>query len=541
MFSPRLILIAGILAVASSCYGQDSLLLRNYQFVKRTDAWLTSQNAAGLTRLQRPSTAEAELSLTKSRGGLVDWYQSPNALQATARVESFTRVSERTVLFGAMTCNSFSGHDMAATAFISPHAKPFDLVEDSLTGAGTKHRDTYRLSGAVGVDACTLGRHTGRYVAAGIRLDYTAANNAKYKDLRHKGKLMDMTFTAGIRADVARGLSLGAHYLYRRTAESLTFSLYGREDKVYKTLIDYGAFMGRVEQWGSGGYTDKGREQPLVDNYNGAALQLSLESGPLAVYSSLAYARRKGYYGRKSPATIVYTRHHAHLLGCEARVAYTLRQALLTAHVALNSENLENLANNYRERTNSSGAYYYEYYHPVKTANKLWQKSSIALTADVGIRGECPTYTFTACLSRRSRQLTAYLYPYYRQQHLHTTQTTLMATRNCIAQRGVWTFTINASYQKGGGAPATDRTFVQPSDKQSAPATMDAWLWREYQHTVAPQYSAGGSIAYAFALTHHSLKPHIRLAATHRKANHTYEYSCGKDCTTLELALGCSF
>ena len=213
MFSPRLILIAGILAVASSCYGQDSLLLRNYQFVKRTDTWLTSQNAAGLTRLNHPSISEAELSLTKRKGGHVDWYQSPDVLQVTANVESFTRISQRTVVFGAMTYDNFSGRDMAGSAFINPDHKPFDIVEDSLVNTGTKHRDTYRLTGAVGIDV-------GRGTAVGLRLDYTAANYAKYKDLRHKNKLMDLTFTAGLNRQLSIvncQFTVGANYLYRRT------------------------------------------------------------------------------------------------------------------------------------------------------------------------------------------------------------------------------------------------------------------------------------------------------------------------------------
>ena len=320
-----MILIAGILAVASSCYGQDSLLLRNYQFVKRSDSWLTSQNAAGLTRLCSPSVSEAELSLTKSKGGLVDWYQSPDLLQATANVESFTRISQRAVVFGSMTYDNFSGRDMAGTAFISPDHKPFDIVEDSLVNTGTKHRDTYRLTGAVGVDVW-------RGLAAGIRLDYTAANYAKYKDLRHKSKLMDMTFTAGINyplSIVNYQFTIGANYLYRRTTESLVFSLYGREDKVYKSLIDYGTFMGRVEQFGSSGYTDKGQEMPLVDDYNGLGLQLSIVHYPLSIFTSLTYAHRNGYYGRKSPYNITYSNHHADLLTFDARLSWAVRHSLL--------------------------------------------------------------------------------------------------------------------------------------------------------------------------------------------------------------------
>ena len=543
MFSPRLIIISAILAVAASCYGQDSLLLRDYRFVKRTDAWLTNQNAAGLTRFAHPSISEAELSLTKSKGGMVDWYQSPDFLQAAANVESFTRISQRTVVFGAMTYDNFSGHDMAGSAFISPDHKPFDIVEDSLVNTGTKHRDTYRLTGAVGVDVW-------RTLAAGIRLDYTAANYAKYKDLRHKSKLMDMQFTAGVLLTPSL-LTLGINYLYRRTTESLVFSLYGSEDKVYKSLIDYGTFMGRVEQFGSSGYTDKGQEMPLVDDYNGVGIQLSLQpTGGLTFYNALTYARRKGYYGRKSPYTITYTNHHADLLTYEARLSWTvpmptststLTSTMFSADLTLSSENLENHANTYRELTNESGAHYYEYYDPVKTANKLWRNGHFGLTADLFMNGDLPVWTLMASLDWQNRQQTSYLYPYFRRQHLHQTKVTLSATRHLLTPKGVWTFSLSTAYQKGRGEPYTDLTFAEPSSKQSAPATMDAWLWREFQYMVAPQYSLGGCIAYAFVFPQTRLTTHVRLAATHRKANQTYEYSYGKDCTSLTLALGCTF
>ena len=562
MFTPRLILISGILAVASSCYGQDSLLLRDYRFVKRTDAWLTCQNAAGLTRFSHPSISEAELSLTKSKGGLVDWYQSPDFLQASATVESFTRLSQRAVVFGAMTYDNFSGHDMAGSAFIIDHSPltighspltphlspltthlPLDIVEDSLVNTGTKHRDTYQLTGAVGVDVW-------RHLAAGLRLDYTAANYAKYKDLRHKSKLMDMTFTAGLNSQFSilnSQFTVGANYLYRRTTESLTFSLYGRQDKVYKSLIDYGTFMGRVEQFGGSGYTDKGQEMPLVDDYNGIGLQLSFSPfhlstfSPFHLFTSLTYARRKGYYGRKSPYTITYTNHHADLLTSHSMLTWIGRHSMLSAELTLGSENLENDAKTYRELKNESGAYYYEYYDPVKTANKLWRNGQIALTADLDFQGTLPTWTLTAALDWQNRRQTSYLYPYYRRQHLHSTEASTSATRRLLTSKGVWTLTLNASYQKGSGDPYTDLTFAEPSDKQTTPATMDAWLWREYQYLVAPQYGVGGSIEYAFIFPLTQLKTHMRLSATHHKANQTYEYSNGKDCTSLTLAAGCTF
>jgi hypothetical protein len=214
---------------------------------------------------------------------------------------------------------------------------------------------------------------------------------------------------------------------------------------------------------------------------------------------------------------------------------------MFSADLTLSSENLENQANTYRELSNESGAHYYEYYDPVKTANKLWRNGHFGLTADLFMNGDLPVWTLMASLDWQNRQQTSYLYPYFRRQHLHHTKFTLSATRHLLTPKGVWTFSLSTAYQKGRGEPYTDLTFAEPSDKQTAPATMDAWLWREYQYIVAPQYTIGGSCAYAFVFPQTKLKTHVRLSATHRKANQTYEYSNGKDCTSLVLTVGCTF
>ena len=97
----------------------------DYRFVKRSDPWLTGQNAAALTRfmcqtesdnadsLHSSYIAEAELSLTKAKGGFTNFDGSPNVLQGDASVESFFRLNPQVVVFGAMSYSNFSGKDMA--------------------------------------------------------------------------------------------------------------------------------------------------------------------------------------------------------------------------------------------------------------------------------------------------------------------------------------------------------------------------------------------------------------------------------------------
>ena len=529
--------------IFSPAGAQDSLLLRDYQFVRQSDPWLTHQNAAALTRFAADNIVEAEASLTKGNGGLVNFDDSRNTLVGNVRAESFYRLSRRVVTFGAISYNNWTGRDMTGSAFMLRRT-PFDLVEDSLTNPGRKHRDTYRLVGGVGADVW-------QGISLGARLDYTAANYAKYKDLRHKNKLMDLQLTLGTYVPVVSWLNIGANYTYHRQTESVDFGTYGKSERVYKTLIDYGAFMGRVEQFGNEGFTDKSREMPLFEDSHGASLQLELTThhSPLtthnfALHVSVDASHATGYYGRRSPYTITYTNHERDILRLQGRLTYTHSTSRFTLDVNYASEDLTNHAETFRELTNASGANYYEYYDPVETGTKKWYDFSTLLRAQWGIRGELPTWDLAAGYTRCERRQSAYLYPYYRHQQLTTNTLSIAATRNILTRQGVWSFTLNAAWQKGSGDPYQDGTFT-PNSTLNTPHstfhTQDAFLYREYQYLVAPQYLLGARVKYAFLFPGTRLKTHARLGIDYRKATENYDYTLGSQHTQLSLALGCTF
>ena len=525
-----------------------------------SDPWLSSPNAAALTRYAFSNMGMAELSLTKGKGGFVDFSGSPDVLSVDASVESFFRLNSRAVVYGSMSYTNFSGHDMAGSAFISRHL-PFDIVEDSLTNTGTKHQDTYRLIGGLGYDLY-------KGFSLGARLDYTAANLAKYKDLRHKNKLMDLDLTAGFYLPLSLGgrssLSLGANYLYHRTTESVQFSTYGKNDKVYNSLVSYANFMGHLEQFGMNGYTDKSREMPLVSDYNGVGVQLlfspitshsSLITYHFSFFNAFSYAHRRGYYGRRSPYTITYADHESDIYHYDAQLsARTARGSRFALDLSLNAENLRNDAANYRELKNDQGATYYEYYTPVKTANKLWTDGTIAFTAELGnlkshLRGEVggsllPLWLFHLGLNWHHREQTAYVYPFARRQNISSHEPFVSLCRNIAAARkssAYWTFALDFSFLKGSGEPFEDFTYQAPSDKQELPPTMDAYLWREYTWLTAAQYHIGGSAAYSFIMPGPKLRTFVRFSLSHRKANESNIYSQGCDFTTGSLAVGCAF
>lgn len=515
----------------------DSLLLRDYQFVKQSDPWLTQRNSAALMRFKAKNIAEAELSLNYGGGRLTEYYDSPDMLQGGAAIESFYRINQRTVVFGGISYDNWTGHDMTGSAFINPSRYPFDIVEDSLTNPGRKHRDTYQLSGAFSYTVA-------KALAVGIRLDYTSANYAKYKDLRHKNKLMDLQLTAGVYAPVLPWLSVGADYTYHRQTESVDFGTYGKSDKVYKSLIDYGASMGMVEQFGNEGYTDKSREMPLFEDSHGGAFQLELSPlQKLSIYGSLTASHATGYYGRKSPYTITYTNHDRDIIAVHSRLTYAPLQCAsrFSLDASYSQEKLQNKASTFRGLTNANGATYYEYYDPVETADKKWREADIRYTMYLGIQEELPTWILTADYHWLKRDITAYLFPYYRQQRLTSREISASLTRNMASQHGVWSISVNGGFRKGSGEPYEDGTFVAPSSKQTAPATMPPFVYRDYHLLTAAQYCMGLQLKYAFLFPGTRLKPHFRAAFQHRKANEQSNGFCGRDYTIGTLAIGCLF
>lgn len=559
MLIKRLIILI-FLTCALKGIAQDSLLLRDYQFAKQQDSWLTSTNAAALTRFDKQNISEAELSLTHQRGGFTNFYGSPNMLQASAGIESYFRLTKRTVLTGSISYNNLSGKEMAGSAFTILPSKssafnlssvswresgesslhPFDIIEDSLGNEGDKHLDVYRLSGGFGTDI-----YKGLSLGAG--LTYTAANYAKYKDLRHQNKYMDLQLSAGIYGPVASWCSIGLNYLYHRNVESVSFSTYGTSDKVYVSLVSYANFMGHVEQFGSSGYTDKSREMPLVTNEHGGSLQFSLNFAPFTIFASGTYSHANGYYGRKSPYTITYSTHEGEQLALNTRLTYEptntsdFKSSRHSLDLSFRSSTLRTDANTYVEKQNESGASYYDYYSPTKLSNKLLQSASALYSLDLDINGEIPTWTFQAGMSRNKRKQTAYVHPYLRRQELKSTEWTIAFTRNLIFNKGVWSFTLGGSYLKGDGDPYEDDTFQKPSDKQMPPHTMEAYLMREYQYLTAAQYCVGGQMKYAFIFPNTRLKTHVRFALSHQKANEQFDYSTGCDRTRGLIAIGCTF
>jgi len=544
--------LAGLMPVVGVMAQDDSVTtrfrLRDFSFVKAVNPWLTSDNAAGLTRFNQRNFATAEVNYEFLKGGLVNYDQSPRVISLGADAEAFHRLGRRFALYGKISYNSYSGHAMAGSAFIDTERLPFNLVEDSLTNLGKKYKDTYHLIGGVGVDVW-------KGLSIGAKLDYTAANMAKYKDLRHKTKLMNMVFTLG--ATYRTGIfTLGADYFYRRNTQTITFSTYGKTEKDYYTLVDYGIFTGRPEYFGLDGFTDKSREMPLLNDYQGGGVQLGIAITPrLYFYNAFRAAHRDGYYGRKSPYTITFTNHTGDTYRYDANLSLRLPASRHVLRFTLDAEDMENYMTTRQNLTNDLGATYYEYFTPVKSANKLWVNTNVDYTAWFGPNLNT---SVTAGVNLMHRKQTVYYYPYYRRQNIRSNEYYLQGQYNHFLRKGFLTFLVRGSYAYGQGEPYEQELYEAAPQMSTTvtPPEMTDYLYREYQYLTANQYAVKGSVTYTFPFLKRQpdLLLYVRGDVDHRKANGLPQNvtdadgnltigNCltGRDRLQLRLAVGCHF
>ena len=533
------LLFSMLLCRSNTLNAQDSLLLRDYRYVQQSSPWFTQRNAGALALYNSRNIAEADLSLSHASGSLTGFSGSPSLTTLQVAIESFYRISPRAVVFGSIGYNNLSGDDMTGSVFLQDRL-PFDIVEDSLTNKGHKHCDSYHLTGGFSYSLSPA-------LALGLKADYTAANYAKYKDLRHKNKLMNLDVTVGLMSTLNCHLStinLGLDYTYHRRTESLEFATYGKSDKVYKSLIDYGAMMGIIEQFGNEGYTDKTNEMPLFEDGHSGGLQVSFSRGAFTIFNALTFSHHTGYYGRKSQYTITYTDHDRDIFTEHVRLSYDISTSRYGLDIRYQNEKVKNRNNTYRGLVNENGATHYEYYDAVESGDKGWRNLDIDYTMHLGVRHELPTWTITAGYHWQQRDITAYLYPYYRQQQLRTNEWTASIVRNIILRKGVWNISLHGGYQKGTGDVYRDGTFVTPSDKQPQPATMSAFLYQDYQYLTAPQYQFGLQVKYTFLFPGTRLCTHVRAAFDYRHATINDETPSGlhnPSRTTFLIAAGHTF
>jgi hypothetical protein len=505
--------------------------LSDFDYIRQSDARLSSENAAGLHYLPVSDISFAEAYFVKNDGKFINYYQSDNSYTFGALTESYYRLNPQIVFYGKVNYTNFEGKNMGGSTFIHPNYNVIDIVEMDEGTRGTKKLETYNLIGAV---SAKLSQRW----SIGGKVDYTAANYAKFKDLRHINNAFDMAVTAGVNYRLNSLLDIGLNYFYRRSVESIEFRMYGTTDKQYNSLVSFGSFYGRTELFGENGYTDKSTVNPTVNTFNGASLQLNLKgSNYWHFFNELSYKKRTGYYGKRSPSTPVYTEHNGYILSYSGALSYKAGQNLHVLSGSADKEQIENAENVWRKENTAGGRTDVVYYGSNKVLNRNVLNAHIAYTANLNVTDYCPEWILSTAADYYNRQQTVAQYPFYRQQTIRFWNVGVLATRNIIQQQNRWSVTLCAAYGSGGGTKQKDGTYRELSGEQP-PKSLQSGLEQEYEYLTAPQIKGNIGIKYVFPV-HFVETAYVK--ANYGLTNALSDYFKHKKQNSITIAIGCNF
>ena len=260
----QILTAALILAAATSAAGQDKG--DYYQYVA-TNPYLELSNASFLNTFQG-RIGNIQTDFQKLDGEFISLSESPDSWQAGASTESYYRVGDKLTFYGKMHWQYFEGKDMGAQILMDPEYNPVNFLENSLETKGVKKRETYNLTGG-------LSYRLGKRLAAGLKLNYTSADQTKIKDPRFSNIWMDIDANAGLSFRFAKKSMVGFSFLYRNTLEQVRGGKYGTTDKQYYIQTDKGGFYGTITEL-SGDYNHISDQsaRPMENNFYGMAAQL---------------------------------------------------------------------------------------------------------------------------------------------------------------------------------------------------------------------------------------------------------------------------
>ncbi len=504
----------------------------SYEYVYGSNPWLQSSNAAGLQSLTIPDISTAETFFNKKNGKLVNYYESDNSLAYGAEARSLYRLNPKVVFFGEVRYTGFEGKNMGGSAFIDPYKNPFDLVEYADSTRGEKRREFYNLVGAFSAEVY-------KGIIFGAKLDYAAANYAKRRDLRHENKEMDLTAAAGVASRLTPFLSAGVNYSYRRRTEEIRFDMYGNTDQQFNTLIDFGAFYGQQERFSDNdGYTKGNAKTPLFEEFHGVSLQLDFTITPeWSFYNELGMQGRDGYYGKRGTTSIVYDEHDSKILEYRGNLSFRKQNALHAFSLNLRREQLANYENSYRKETQASGNTIIKYIGQTQMLDQTLWNIKGEYTAYLGIEEENPRWVLNAFAGYQERKQTVSLYPNYRKQDIHQIHLDVSASRNLIRGNNQYSCFLGIGYLSGGGNEKQDGKY-DSSQSQTSPASLDRYLYREYEYWTTDRVR--GDVGFCYSrLLRDRMKGYARLDYALTEAFST-DY-IGKTFNELTLTIGVGF
>ena len=168
---------------------------------------------------------------------------APESLWRAGASASGTRHGDRASYTGYFSFEQVEGKGQFTSMFLEPGYFPIDVLEFT---PGDKTRQTYKLGGGFVTPFADD-------FLFGIKTDYTAANYAKRKDIRHTTYGMDLQVepTFGF---ASGGQDISIAYIFRKRTETIDAEQVGAAtDQSYYAFLDKGMRYGTYQVWDGDG------------------------------------------------------------------------------------------------------------------------------------------------------------------------------------------------------------------------------------------------------------------------------------------------
>lgn len=524
-------IFGGVLCFAKNCLAQDiDTMMGDIDYIRNSNLWINSKNATGLQYVPVEKISKAELGFQKSNGGFKNYSQSDNSYGIGINTESFYRLNRNTVLYGLVDYRQTQGKQMQGSVLIDNYSHPLSFEENADTTFGNKKLELLNLSG--GISTAISKR-----LLLGGKIVYQAADYAKFKDLRHINRLLNLNTDIGATYKMGKGLEVGLNYTYGKRIESVKFEIHGNTDKQYLVFLNYGSFYGRSELFSEGGYTSDKR--PLVNNKHELTTQAAVQiNADLRLLNEFTVGKRTGYYGKKGSVEIMFTQHEA------VNYSYTgtlqLKGDGKLQQLKLNGsfESLDNWEKVYKQENTQGGASSIVYYGQNKLLSQEITDILLAYDAYFGVIRNNPKYFLKAAINYTNRNRLANLFPYYRKQDINSYSINVAANRNIIKANYMVGFLFGIGYGAGNGLVKSDGIYQTPSEDQRPPTSRDAYLYQEYEFLTNPRVTFEPAIQYS-RLVNNNTAAYIKLGTQYTKA---FDVSYLRDSyNTASLSIGCFF
>lgn len=292
---------------------------QTYDMIERRNPWNAGTNVTGIM-MDSVTTSYAELYGNNRHGDFHNSYEAAQSVSGGAIAKSITHLKGYS-LTGSFSFDRTSGKKMSGSMFIHPGFYPIDILEFT---PGSKDLQIYAFMGGIATDISPHWR-------LGGKIDFSAANYSKRKDLRHTNYRLDLTVAPGVMYHSGE-LAVGFSYLFNKNSESVKAEVIGTAETSYDAFLDKGLMYGTYEAWnGSGIHLNESGINgfPVKELSHGAALQLQWKD----FYGDMEYMHASGSAGERETIWFKFPTHRI-----TSHVSYRFKQGNKEHFLRLNLE-----------------------------------------------------------------------------------------------------------------------------------------------------------------------------------------------------------